>query len=64
MIPRLRQLWDTPAVLLLVPLAVSVGVATLMTFWIEQPALRLVRGLYGKIRERIVQCRIPTGKTS
>jgi peptidoglycan/LPS O-acetylase OafA/YrhL len=45
MIPRLRQLWDTPAVLLLVPLAVSVAVATLMTFWIEQPALRLVRGL-------------------
>jgi peptidoglycan/LPS O-acetylase OafA/YrhL len=64
MIPRLRQLWDTPAVLLLVPLAVSIAVAASMTFWIEQPALRAVRGLYSRVRERKIQCRIPTGKTS
>jgi peptidoglycan/LPS O-acetylase OafA/YrhL len=64
MMPWLRGLWDTPAVLLLGPLAVSVIVAAGMTFWIERPGMRLVRGFYGKIRERIVGCPIPSGETN
>lgn len=64
MMPWLRGVWDAPAVLLLVPLAASIAVATAMTFWVERPGLRLIRAYYGRIRERIVGCPLPNGKTN